>query len=385
MKKKIITFNGVYKPGYKAGGPIKSISNMASVLKEDVDFLVVASDRDYGDTSPYKSIKVNAWNRVDNEEVYYHHSDSINIYKFYKLLKRTEYDVAYLNGYYSNYTRKYLFLSKLNLIRNVPIIVSPRGDFTEGDSNNFWKKYKKKIYIMLLNSLRFNTGVTWHATSKQEEQDIKNNIGENINIHQAPNITLYQQTKVNNRGKSKEAGKLNLIYLSRIAPKKNLIGAIKLLDGIKGEVNFNIYGPIFDESYWRLCKKEIEKLPPNITVNYKGSIENKNIYQAFDKNHFFLFPTFGENYGHVIVESFLGGCPVIISNQTPWRELQKRNIGWDISLSNTQKFQEVIQECVHMKEAHYNQMVQESIVYGRKNPLNESSIKQLKKLFSSLL
>lgn len=43
-------------------------------------------------------------------------------------------------------------------------------------------------------------------------------------------------------------------------------------------------------------------------------------------------PTFNENYGHAIVESFVAGLPVVISDRTPWRNLEKINAGWDIPL-----------------------------------------------------
>jgi hypothetical protein len=40
----------------------------------------------------------------------------------------------------------------------------------------------------------------------------------------------------------------------------------------------------------------------------------------------FLFPTLGENYGHVISEALASGCPVVISDQTPWRNLEAEGI-----------------------------------------------------------
>jgi glycosyltransferase involved in cell wall biosynthesis len=34
-----------------------------------------------------------------------------------------------------------------------------------------------------------------------------------------------------------------------------------------------------------------------------------------------VFPTLGENFGHVIAESLSASCPVICSDQTPWNDV----------------------------------------------------------------
>lgn len=55
------------------------------------------------------------------------------------------------------------------------------------------------------------------------------------------------------------------------------------------KVGFNmIYGSIEDNEYWRLCQIEISKLPSNIQVNYKGSIEHDKVTQIISKYHAFI-------------------------------------------------------------------------------------------------
>ena len=44
----ILSFAGHYLPGYKAGGPIRSIANMVDQLGDEFDFRIVAGDRDLG-------------------------------------------------------------------------------------------------------------------------------------------------------------------------------------------------------------------------------------------------------------------------------------------------------------------------------------------------
>jgi len=57
------------------------------------------------------------------------------------------------------------------------------------------------------------------------------------------NQELYQKRR------KKEKDFLKIIFLSRISPKKNLDGTLRILEKVKGHVEMNIYGPVTDETY----------------------------------------------------------------------------------------------------------------------------------------
>jgi glycosyltransferase involved in cell wall biosynthesis len=123
------------------------------------------------------------------------------------------------------------------------------------------------------------------------------------------------------------------VFISRISPKKNLLFALRMLQSVLGDISFDIYGPIEDARYWNRCEKAIGTLPPNVRVKYMGMVEHEKVGEVFAEHDLFLFPTLGENYGHVICEALSAGCPVLISDQTPWRHLQEEGAGWDIPLA----------------------------------------------------
>jgi glycosyltransferase involved in cell wall biosynthesis len=56
----------------------------------------------------------------------------------------------------------------------------------------------------------------------------------------------------------------------------------------------------------------------------------------------FFLPTFAENFGHSIAESMSVGTPVLISDNTPWRELEAKKWGWDFSLVQKENFVKAI-------------------------------------------
>ena len=44
------------------------------------------------------------------------------------------------------------------------------------------------------------------------------------------------------------------------------------------------------------------------------------------------------------MEAWQNDCPVVNSDQTPWRKLSDKKIGWDISLDKSDTFVEVIEQ-----------------------------------------
>ena len=65
------------------------------------------------------------------------------------------------------------------------------------------------------------------------------------------------------------------------------------------------------------------------------------------RSHCLLHPSKFESYGHVILESFSNGLPVLISNKTPWFNLKKRRLGANINLSDMNQF---IKELIKIKK-----------------------------------
>ena len=107
-------------------------------------------------------------------------------------------------------------------------------------------------------------------------------------------------------------------------------------------ITFDIYGSAENVKYWKKCQLLISKLPDNIEASYCGELEPKNVVDTFSDYDLLLFPSGGENYGHVIAESLSVGTPVLISNNTPWLGLEEKNLGWDIDLKKMNHFIDVI-------------------------------------------
>src|SRR5690606_8289045 len=96
----VLLFTGFYIPGYKGGGPIKTITNLVDATSDVIDYKVVTSDRDLGDHKPYSSVVVGQWNNVGNCSVFYSENGLLGLLKITKILFKKNYDIVYLNSFF---------------------------------------------------------------------------------------------------------------------------------------------------------------------------------------------------------------------------------------------------------------------------------------------
>lgn len=344
---KILTFTGHYLPGYKGGGPIKTIKNLFDQTGNSVSYKLVTSDRDLGDTLPYNSIDSNAWNKVGNVEVFYVQSGSIGYKQITKILFEKDYELIYLNSFFSStFSLLPLLLAKT---LHQKVIVGPRGEFSEGALS--LKSRKKNTFIKLYKFLNLHHGIIYQASSDYEAEDIRRVLGSKVDIQIAEDIGSQEFAQYM---PERESIALKAIFISRISPIKNLGFALKTLKSVQNPLIYNIYGPIEDQSYWQHCQSIIADLPSHIDVQYKGELTPEQVVPTLSSYDFFFVPTKGENYGHVIAEALCAGLPLLISDATPWRNLSEQGLGWDLPLDNPSAFSSAINNLALMsKDDHY--------------------------------
>jgi glycosyltransferase involved in cell wall biosynthesis len=225
------------------------------------------------------------------------------------------------------------------------MIVCPRGMLQPGALAV--KPWRKKIYFKGLRLLALCKGVVWHATTLEEADDIRRFAGQNARIVVAPNIPKWplQQWLPPN----KLLGRLQLIYLSLITEKKNLLLLLQALRLCQQSVQLDIYGPVVDTHYWQACEKQMQQMPPHIQVAYKGSVKPTAVQSTISQYDGLVLLTKGENFGHAIYESLSAARPVLISTFTPWRHLQEQQAGWDIPIDAVKSIANTIDELALME------------------------------------
>lgn len=367
----LIVMTGFF-PGQKFGGPPVSVDNFCTLMNEH-DCYIVTRNHDMGDTEVYHNIQP-GWNQRRNCKVLYL-SDKEYCYKNYeKVINDIKPDIIYLQGLFQNCIIPCLFLAKKY---KISVVLAPRGELCAGA---FKKKYKKVPYIIFLKVFQLLNKVHFQSTSDEEtEATVKYLNVEKERVDLLSNIPSVPISK--NIAIEKKSGQAKLIFLSRIVSKKNLLSVIEYMFNIEGNVQVDIYGALEDEEYWNACKKKINLLPDNINVEYKGLVSHEQVHDTFRKYDAFIFPTLSENFGHVIAEALMVGCPVIISDQTPWSDVADVEGGWSIALENSEKYIQAIQEIVDA-DKEKEKMFKENILKYIEKKMN---LKELKDKYNSCL
>lgn len=341
-KRVILTFIGNYLPGYKAGGILRITVNTVDHLCGDFDFKIVTRDRDLGDDQPYPDVKLNQWQQVRNAKVYYLSSRSETLRDIRNLIDDTPHDMLYLNSFFDSFTIKVLLNRMAHKKDFKPVIVAPWGEF--GWASLKQKYPKKLVFIQLARFLGLYDNVTWRASSALEAADIMKVMSiKSAAIQITEDLPIKNVSQVSEDVYRTDSDLLKMVFLSRISSEKNLDYALNVLKRVKANVVFDIYGPAENTAYWSECRELISKLPANVKVNYLGRVNPDEVVRVFSRYDLFLFPTGGEAYGHVIAECLTAGTPVLLSTETPWRNLQADGLGWDIELTRQDSFVQVIE------------------------------------------
>ena len=354
-KPKVLVLVMHYLPGYRAGGPIRSISNLANALEHEFEFRIVSTDRDLGDEKPFSNIPPCTWLAVGGAQVMYIPPTWRGLPAFVRALRETPADLLYINSLFARrYSILPMVLRLAGFLGNIPVLLAPRGELSVGALG--LKRFRKRLFIRVSHLLGFYRRTTWHASTVYERDDIMREYPGSCVRNAGPVAVITAGDvpdspppgRIQTQRDTKRAGTLRAVFVSRISPKKNLLGAIRMLHGLAGRVEFTIVGPAEDREYWADCQREIAGLPPNVVVTYAGELTHESVPAMFAKHDVFLFPTLGENFGHVIVEALLAGCPILTSDQTPWRQLEARGIGFDLPLTDIAGFRSAIQRFIDM-------------------------------------
>tara|TARA_Y100000590_G_scaffold445754_1_gene578313 strand:+ start:432 stop:1604 length:1173 start_codon:yes stop_codon:yes gene_type:complete len=383
VKNKILVLCDYFEPGFRAGGPITTLSSMVSRLSSQFNYYIVTRDRDFLSKKPYE-IKLDSWLINSDSKRYYISKHKFSIWLIKNLIDELSPDVIYLNSFFSyKFSITVIILKKLKLINNCNIIICPRGEFK--DSALAKGKIKKLLYIKLSKIFSFYSNIIWQATNEKEDFYIKRIFGSEIKSIVASNLTrpLIQKNDLIFNVKTKDS--LKLVYVGRIHKIKNLFYKLEILSHINGNIDFDIIGSVQDAEYWEKCKLKINSLPDNINVNYLGDMPNNKVVKYLKNYHFLFLLTLGENFGQSIFESLSVGLPVIISNQTPWNSIEKDNGGWALPLDDKNRIVNRINDCINMPQSIYNTYVEGAFNCALNYDNNSGALEANKMMFNSLI
>lgn len=376
-KCKVMVFCDYYLPGYKGGGPVTTIRNIVTRLGNEIDFSIFTRSNDLGETIAYSDVPLDVWHPFFGASVRYATPKSLTVSNVRLILRQKKPDVVYINSLFS---RKFsllpLFAARLER-RQMRVVIAPRGELSPGALA--LKRTRKKIYLTTLRATGLWRHVVWQASSQFEEMDIRSVMGKAATVVVAPDLpSIPLEPPLRQK---KAAGKAQIVFVGRISPMKNLAGAINVLRSLSGNIVFSIIGPVEDQNYWAICQRELAKLPENIRVDVLGPQSPENVLASLSRFDAFFLPSLGENYGHVVFESLGAGCPVIISNRTPWRGLAGRGVGMDVPLESPEAMSAALQQIIDMDENEHLKMRTAARAYAQSLLADDKSVQASRALF----
>jgi glycosyltransferase involved in cell wall biosynthesis len=351
---RVLTLADWYLPGARGGGVPRSVANLAERLAGEATFHVVTRDHDVGETAPYPGVRAGEWTSVGNAPVLYlPGGPSAAVLR--RAIAGTRAEVLYLNSVFSwAFSIRPLVFWRAGRIPRLPVVLAPRGELNDGAMRI--RGSKKRAFLAAVRAAGLHRGVTWQVSTELEAEEVRRWFGHGARIRVARDLPTLPAPDAGAPRVPKEAGVLRAVFLSRISPKKNLLGALEILAGVTGRVVLDVHGPVEDAAYWDACRTRAASLPANVTMRYRGALEHENVGAALREQDLFFLPTLGENYGHVVQEALLAGCPVLLSDTTPWRGLAERGVGWDLPLDDVAGFRAVLDTCVAMGAEEHSAM-----------------------------
>jgi glycosyltransferase involved in cell wall biosynthesis len=311
---KVLATCAVFEPGFRGGGALRSVAHIVDTISEHIDLALITRDRDLGSPDPYPGLS-GRWVSRGHARVFYQNiGDAAQWWRLWRELRATTFDVLYVNSLWAPaYTVIPIFAARLGMIRARRVLVAPRGELSPGAMS--LKARKKRLFLKWWRPFLKRMDVVWHASTDREALDISAVFPwARVEINQ-DQVSLPEAPI---RATAANKGPARLVFIGRVSVKKNLELTLSALRSLLGQVEFDIYGPVEDTGYWTRCQSLISRLPTNVNVRYRGELAPADVCRTFARYDAFVFPTLGENFGHVLAESLSASCPVICSDQTPW-------------------------------------------------------------------
>ena len=289
-------------------------------------------------------------------------------------------DVVHLHSIWSPYIHKMAVWCRN---KNIPYVISPHGALTKWALHYHWWKKIPALLLYQYRDLRSASG--FHVTAKDEEEDVRR-------LHLKQLLAIAPLGVVVQQLPDDELKRSDILFLSRIHPKKNPEALLRAWSGISADERKGwriiIAGPddighqaelkkLADElglsvrdfsGELEFGKKQIlggnevplavyqEKLDTSdADVVFTGPVYSETKDWLYRQSRYFVLPSHSENFGGVILEALAAGTPCIATKGTPWAQLPEHNCGWWIE-DSVEALRDVLEQALQLKDGQYAEM-----------------------------
>lgn len=342
-KKVLLILTDWYYPGYKAGGPVQSVYNLAVFLSRWMEVKIITRITDLNSRVSYEGIDANQWIEIgENHSVMYLDTNGIKKGIIKSLIKENKHNYILINGLFSFYFSimpafytMYFGVSKTFLAVRGMLHRSALGV----------KPVKKYVFLAFARGFGLFKRVTMLASSQEELKEIELSLGK-VKIKLAPNIPM--SVKRLKEYKVTEGDVFKVLFLGRISKEKNPIALLKAMQTFDGKCKLVFAGAPGSNDYMLNFSAEAAKLPSNVEFEYISDLPHTSVPKLLESSDIMALPSLGENFGHAIFESFVHSVPVVIGNNTQWTNVEELNAGKIVDPNSSEEIKSAIQAFASM-------------------------------------
>lgn len=150
-----------------------------------------------------------------------------------------------------------------------------------------------------------------------------------------------------------------VLFLSRLSPQKGLDLLISGWDDIKQkhpEAFLVIAGPDY-MGFLSKVRQWVDRSGCPDSILLTGGIWGEDKLALYSRADMFVLPSYSENFGNVIAEALVCGTPVITTQATPWKDIEKTNCGRWVPVDR-QAIMEALGELIRMSDGDRMEMGQ---------------------------
>ena len=333
---RICLVSSSFYPATFYGGPISATWDLSQELaKKDVEMYISTTN-----ANGNSRLKVNTNRFIKQKEklfVKYYHEQIINrfslafIFGVWSDIKKS--DVVYIQ-YLFHYT--VLFSLLFSRMQAKEIIICPRGSFSSFTLSNklpLLKALWLKLFIK-----PFSKSINWQASSYLEENDIKRRfpnarveiINDGVDFSSFQQFNKYEKNALLEKYTNTQFKAISNIFFSMgrlhaIKAFDVLIDAFSLF--IKEDTNAKLIIAGGDDGVGEKLKQQIIDLKLQDSVFLIGAVDFEDKKTLLNNCDYFTLASEFESFGIVVAEALACGKPIVLSNKTPWKDLEKNKCG----------------------------------------------------------
>lgn len=308
-------FAPYFYPGFRAGGPLRSLVAIVATVERDTEIIVVTSDRDLGEDKAYPIASATPVPYGRHQVLYINTTKFRDTIKWLRLARQYRPDVIYINSLWNLGLAIIPAISiVMRLVRPKLVAVAPRGQLYPPALRI--SPIRKRLAMAFWRTTARLSPISWHATNQTEAASIRSKLGERGRLHLSLNpVNLPRHAS---KSRPRPSDHIRILYVGRISPIKNLDTLLQGAIQAGPPATLTLAGPIDDAEYYRQLTRTATALGDRFSSI--GPIDHDKILNLYAKHDVLFFPSLSENFGHVIAEALSMECPVVCGAVTPFTE-----------------------------------------------------------------